>query len=232
MKLNPFSSVSGVALTVCAILAAMGVTAPAQALPSMNATMGGSFDNADYAGDGTAGTNLGNTTTLTMDGTGSILSLPPNYTPLGGSSAPNTYLSLNILSAGQSFTSVTSISLAGITNSPAVDNIPDLLSYTGSAGTYTFSATELYISSVDGNGSSITIGVVGVLADESGHYADTPGLALINFQQSGNAGAVADDVTLGAPPSVEVPPLPEPASIFLVGSGLLGLNVIRRRRKD
>lgn len=218
-------------LTACAITAAMAISGAAKAVPLMNATVGGAFINTDYAGDGTSGVDLGNTTTLTMDSTGFFTSRPSTYTPAGGSSAPNTFLSLNTVSNGQTFTSDTSISLIGITTSPTADNLPGFITFIGSTGTYALNVTYLYIESEAPDGSSITLGAFGNLTDGSGNYATTPALALLNFEQSGNSGAVSGTFTLGSPPSLVVPPVPEPASMLILASGLLGLNVFRRRRE-
>ena len=194
-----------VAASVIAMLSAS--TSAHAALLAENGTVGGALTGTDYVGDGT-GSTLATTTALTFAGTATVSSLPANYTPQGGSSAPNTFVlpaSLNGLTFSSAVTTVMSINLAGLPTGVLVPTtINDFLVFSGSAGNYEFNVTGLAVTDRDPAGAFV-LEAIGTFIDDSNNYAATTAGFTLTENQSGNSGAVSGSYTLGSPPSFTAP---------------------------
>jgi hypothetical protein len=213
-------------IAACAV-GAVSLTHQARATP-MNANLGGAIVSVDYVGDG-SGATLATTTGLTLSGA-IVLSVPANYAPPGGSSAPNTFRSLNILSPiSSSGTIIPLINLSSLPTAVLVpESITDFMTFAGSAGTYEYDVTGLAV--VGRGGGFLNLEAVGSLVDDSNNYSTTSAGFSLTVDQSGNDGSVTAAFTLGAPPSFTAPPsVPEPASIALFGLGVVALGTIRLR---
>jgi hypothetical protein len=128
------------------------------------------------------------------------------------------------------------ISLLGTGTTLTPVSIPDFIDLSGSAGLYHLNVTGLYVSNRDSHG-ALTLGATGTLHDASGSFSDTPALALIQFNQSGNTGAVSGAFTLGSPPAFTPPPpspppadVPESLSLPVLSVALAGLGFAHRVR--
>jgi hypothetical protein len=213
-----------------AAMTAIVASQNAQALPLENSNVGG-----NYGANGTTISvdtgSLSSATVITF-GSAAISSLPANYAPLNGSSAPNTFVTgPNYLTASSTVGSIVSLNVAGLTTGLTSVNIDDFLTFTGSSnGIYDFDVTGLTL--VQQSSGYLAIEAFGTLVDTSDNYADTAAAALISFNQAGNSGTISGGFTLTSPPNFVAPPsVPEPMSLSLLGGGLATLGVMRRRKK-
>lgn len=100
--------------------------------------------------------------------------------------------------------------------------LTDFLSW----GNYTFTATSLTVSNA-GLG-TLNLRFDGTFHDTSAAFLDNVGEVRFGFTQTGgSAGAISESGTFATPP---IPGVPEPATMVLLGSALLGVGIMRRRR--
>ena len=93
-------------------------------------------------------------------------------------------------------------------------------------GNYTFTASSLVVSNAGLGTLNLHFG--GTFHDTSANFLDNVGEVRFGFTQTGgSAGAISESGTFATPP---IPGVPEPATMVLLGSALLGIGVMRRRR--
>jgi hypothetical protein len=97
-------------------------------------------------------------------------------------------------------------------------------------GEYTFTASSgLKVDTVVGGGESVAVYYAGTFSDSGTNYNATPASVTLSFEQDGGPTATVDfSGTFADPP--ESAPTPEPATLALLGSALIGLGTVRRRR--
>jgi hypothetical protein len=100
----------------------------------------------------------------------------------------------------------------------------------GSVGRFTFTPTSATVSSTGQD--DLTIYLLGTFADADGAYDTNAASVIMNLTQSGGPGnTVSFAGTFSTPPTAPSTNTPEPISLILFGSGLVGMGLLRRSRR-
>lgn len=191
--------------------------AVAPAVKASPITPFGTFGFAGLGGTTFTGTTLGTATSVTIPAGIFINNTPATY--LGH---PNIFVPIDFTIDSSAINPVT-LSVSNINGAPVSYSLSDYLTWTGSGDTYFFTLTSgTWTSSASTNLSFVGLGT---FSDQNGTYITGPAEISLGFTNTGSANYSG---TLEVPPP---PTVPEPSSLVLLGSGLLGAAFFLFRRK-
>ena len=166
------------------------------------------------------------------------------FSPIVGLSSPNSTITLNgavsvfsptgslsgtTSGSGTSAGTLTFSDTVGVTIAQSLSNFLSLNDTNSGAFVFNVQSVDTTAYSVTSNSSSFGLYVLGTMGDTNSldSYTSTPTSLTITFNQTGTS-AYSASATLANPPSPP-PSVPEPASMAILGAGLLGLGIARRR---
>jgi hypothetical protein len=109
-------------------------------------------------------------------------------------------------------------------------SLPDLISFPSSTGRFDFSASSEVVS-FSAATRSVSALFLGTFHDTTaGGFSDAPASVTFSFNQSAANTATNDSATFSTPPQAVIASVPEPGSLFLLSSALVGLVLFGRKR--
>ncbi|TRU20119.1 MAG: PEP-CTERM sorting domain-containing protein [Microcystis aeruginosa Ma_MB_S_20031200_S102] len=219
-------------LAIAGSVAAFGFGGIAQAqLTTANATFGGGTGGVTFTG------NLSTATSITFNSlTGGVSDVPVNYTPFGGTPAPNVFNSGPAGTTFAPFTSTFNVAIAGggssldFTGAGAGNSTEGITlnfaSTTAPTNRYTFTASSGRINSQSDFG--LNISFLGSFADSGGSFSTSAATVTIAIASSG-VGQGTNTFTFGTPPAFASTSVPEPSAILGI-LAVAGIGAFARRK--